>query len=203
MAFVGGVLVAWWLLTPEASPTRVKRAIWIYLSAHYVSVGPLKVEALLNNIPRLGLVTRGNQPSLWHSVPIFVTGLATAGVNIALGQTRDQNLMLQNGLTVLFGYLPIALITAVWSGATGPAGVLLIVIAGAFLALAVGSRAVSGAAQGTPIFAVTSLGGLIGIGLVVLLGGWFIVRLLIPVAVLSSAGIVLGVGVVYFARNYT
>lgn len=203
LAFIAGVSVAWWLVEPGNETDRLKVATWIFLSSHYVAIGPIEVDAILNNMPRLALVTRGGRSELWHAIPVFVTALAATGVNISLGRTKDPNLLIQNSAMVLIGYLPVALIAAVWSDATGAAGMLLVVIAGAFLALAVGSRAVSGTTQGTPVLAITSLGGLVVIGLIVLLGGWFIVRLLIPVAALAVAGVVLGTAVVYAARNYT
>jgi len=203
LAFGAGVAVAWLIVSPESDPSRLKRAIWIYLSSHYVAIGPVKVEAVLNSLPRLGLVTRGERPELWYAIPVFVTAVAASGTNMALGRTSDPNLMLQNSILILVGYLPVALIAAVWSGAAGAVGWLLVIIAIAFLALVVGSQAVSSSTRGTPILAITSLGGLLGIGLIVLLGGWFVIRLLIPVAVLGLGGAMLGTAVVYAARTYT
>lgn len=203
LAFGAGVAVAWWLVNPNSDPSRLKRAIWIYLSSHYVAIGPVKVASVLNSLPRLGIVARGGRSELWHAIPVLITGIAAAGTNIALGRTNDPNLMLQNSALILVGYLPTALIAAVWSGAAGAAGWLLVIIAVAFLALAVGSQAVSRSTKGTPVLAITNLGGLVGIGLIVLLGGWFVIRLLIPIATLSLGGVALGTAVVYVARTYT
>lgn len=203
LAFGAGVAVAWWIIDPGTPPSRLKRAVWVFLSSHYVTIGPIQVEATVRSLPRLGVVTRGERPVLWHSIPILVGAIGATGINMGLGRTTDPNKILKNSGLLLIGYLPIALIAAVWSGAVGAVGWLLAIIAGAFLALAVGSRAVGGTTQGTPVLAITSLGGLLIIGLILLLGGLLILEILIPIAALAASGIVLGSGVVYVARTYT
>lgn len=201
-AFLAGVGLAWWVLGPGASPDRFNRAMWLYLSGHYATVGPISVAGLVEVLPRLGLVSAGQYSTVWHALPVLVVGLAAAGMNISMGYTLSPDYILRNSAAVLVGYLPSALIAIIWSGASGPVGTYLLVIAAGFFALAIGSRAIGGALGGLPVFAVTSIGGLVLAGLLVLVGGLFVLELLLPVAIFAAGGGALGSALVFVARAY-
>lgn len=204
IAFGIGVAVAWHFL-PESvgqSPDRFKRAIWLYLSSHYFAVGPIQVENLVSMFPRLGIVETGSRPDIWYVIPILSSALGAIGVNETLGRSSDHERILRNGALMFIGYIPIAVAGIVWSEATPSIGIFVVIVAVAFLALAVGSSVLGETTRGTPVFAVTSLWGLLGIGLLILLGGYVLVRILIPVAVAAAGGAILGSGVTYVARNY-
>lgn len=201
LAFAAGVATAWWVVGDGGSTDRFQHAVWLYLSAHYKSIGPIGADVIWQSYPRLGLVTDGNQGRIWYVIPVLTVALAGGGVNISLGHTRNWKYMVENGAMVLIGYLPAALIGVVWSDAAPSLGWFIILVVGAFLALAVGSSAVGSATQGTPVLGVTSLWGLAGIGVILLLGGYLVIRLLLPVAAFAAIGIAVGTGVVYLART--
>lgn len=201
IAFLGGAAATWWVVEPNGEATRLNRTLWLYLSAHYRPMGPLPVEAVVQSYPRLALVESGARPKVWYLIPVATSALGAAGANITLGRTHDWQKIAENSALVLLGYLPAALIGVVWSEAAPSLGFFLIIVGGAFLALAVGSRAVGSATQGTPVLGVTSLWGLFGIGLLVLLGGFLVINLLLPIAVFALIGSAVGTGVVFVART--
>lgn len=201
LAFAAGIAAAWWVVGAGGSTDRFQHAVWLYLSSHYKSIGPIGAEVVWQSYPRLGLVTGGDRGRIWYLIPVLMVALAAVGANISLGHTRNWKYMGENGAMVLLGYLPAALIGVVWSDAAPSLGWFIILVVGAFLALAVGSSAVGSATRGTPVLGVTSLWGLVGIGLVLLLGGYLVIRLLLPVAAVAGIGVAVGTGVVYLART--
>lgn len=201
IAFLGGVAATWWVVEPNAEATRVNRALWVYLSAHFRPLGPLPVEAVVSSYPRIGVVESGNRPKVWYLIPVAAAALSAAGANVTFGRTHDWQKIAKNSALILIGYLPAALIGVVWSNAAPSLGFFLIIVGGAFLALAVGSRAVGSATQGTPVLGVTSLWGLFGIGLVILLGGIVVINLLLPIAAFGIIGGAVGTATIFIART--
>lgn len=202
-AALAGVAVAWWVL-PESSPDpgRLKRAVWLFGSAHFVELGPLKVEEVVSAFPRLGAVYNGSRPALWYAIPGAAAALGSCGINMSMGRTSRRDYILKNSAAILLGYLPMTLLVLLWSRALGAAGEGLMVVAMGFLALFIGASVLGKVYEQAPAIAVTSLSGLVGIGLLVLLGGMLIARVLIPVSAVAAIGSLLGAGVTYTARNY-
>jgi hypothetical protein len=204
MAFVAGVGIVWFFLTPgsEGDPDRVRRAVWLFLSGHYYQAGPLKVAAITDLYPRLALLTSGSRPDVWYVLPVFISAFGSVAVNIRVGRTRNHRKILTNSAHLALGYLPVSVSAIVWSNATPEISMIVLVIAFGILALFIGSTVAGRAVNGIPVVILTSLWGLLALGVILLITGWVLLRLLVPIGVSLALGAGIGSAIVYAARNY-
>jgi len=203
LGFAIGSAVIFWLIGSAGDASRFNRALWLYLSAHMSTVGPVAADTPARLFDRLGLVHGGARSPAWHVVPVLGSLVAAIGCNLAMGRTKRGDYIAQNSLVAGAGYMIAALGGLVVSNAAPAITTPAFVLAGGFLALAVGSRAVSRATSGgVPIIGITSLGTLVLIGVIIIAIGFVILRVLLPVAMYALVGALGGGTLVYSARNY-
>lgn len=202
-----GAVVCWWTISPEPSdPSRLNRSLWVFLSAHMVSLGPIKSGAVVRNFERLSLVASGSKPAIWHAIPLAASFIGATAMNLAMGRTTRRDYILQNSGVAAVGYIAVALLALTISNAAPSITIAALILGGGLLALTVGSSLVGQATRrggGVPVFGITSLGTLALIGGVALIIGFVVVRILLPIALVAGFGAILASGLVYGTRNYS
>lgn len=195
-AFLAGLLVAI-LVTPQSvlsGVARWKAATWVFFSAHFM---PIQTAVFT----RVDVIAQVPALQSLRVVPILLTtagGLATV---LAVGYTPRFTHILQNSAAVIVGYVASGVVVFIASGARP--GVALIVVGAAVIGAAayIGATLTQSLTADLPVFAVTSLGGIVAIGLLVLVGGVAVLSAFLPLVGIAGAGAVVAAIVAWVARN--
>lgn len=200
----GGFAVAWLLvfvLLPSNFLTQVPRwraATLLLVNAHYLEITGLVALGLgtadfIANTQALGYV---------RAVALLSIVLAGALTADAVGRTSQFKHYLENSAAALAGYLP-ALTGAIFATNARPAIQLILLLAvGLTVATYVGAGIAQKVTGGLPIFAITSLGGLAAIGLLVLVAGSTVIAVIWRGVAMTVGGATAG-GILLYSTRFT
>lgn len=200
-------LVGWlitYVLTPSDLLTnfpRWKVTLWVFLSAHFVSISGLQLGGLSSAFTQVDLITQIPTLRSLRVVPILLTALGGVMMVEAMNYTTRFKYLIQNSGALLTGYLAAGLLAFVISEAQP--GVALIIVLAVLLAggAYIGGTVTQRFTAGVPVFAVTSLGGVVLIGLLVVLGGLVVLQSIAPLVGVSLVGVTVGAVLAWTARN--
>jgi hypothetical protein len=172
---------------------RWKATLWVYLGTHFVDLAQTNSLGMVTR--EVSLVSALDLPQYIHLVPALAVGVASAYTCYRLGASRIRH-NVENALHVSVGYLAIGLTSILVTGMRPNASTVLLIGAFIFGALWLGSNLVNTATGGFPIIGITSLGTLVLIGLLVLVGGaailtaiWGLVVVAVTPAVLAGTAV--------------
>jgi len=170
-------------------------------SAHYVPVSGVQIGGIGSVFSQVDLVREVPSLRTLRAVPILLTALGGLMMVEAVGYTRRLRHIFENSSWLLLGYLPAGLLIIVLSGAQPGVTFLLVIAAVVASAVTIGAKLGQRLAVGVPVVALTSLGGLAAVGLLVLIGGFAILTVIGPFIGISFAGTALGGLLAWTARN--
>lgn len=201
--FLVGCLITH-LVTPagflEDMP-RWKVTVWVFLSAHFVPISGLQVGGLSAAFTRVDLVSQVPALQTLRVVPVLLTALGGLLVVEAVNYTTRLKHLIQNSGALLMGYLSTGILLFVVSEAQPGVSILLVlaaVLGGCAYLGGVVTQRITG---GVPVFAVTSVGGIVAIGLLVVLGGVVVLQAIAPLIGVSVVGVLAGALLAWIARN--
>jgi len=200
--FAGGILYTLAVL-PESLRTADiaswKIASWVWLNAHGVGIAGQQVGGLGMLFQDVSFLRENPSISLLSSVPPLFALLTVLLVVISMGGVQRDRHILENAVAGVGGYLLAGLITVIVSGAQPGVGLiigLVVVLGGAmYVGAAVASR------LPIPVFAVTSLSGLLGIGLFLFIAAGVVSTVVLPLGRAALLGGVFGIAAVWVAVN--
>jgi len=201
--FIVGWLIAY-LFTPQSLLTEVPRwksTLWVYLSAHFVSISGLQVAGVFNAFSEVDLVSQVPALHSLRAVPFLIVALGGVVTDETVGYSTRFWHLIQNSGSVLIGYLSAGLLAFVASEAQP--GVSVLIVGGVVLgsAVLIGSTVTQRFTRGIPVFALTSVGGLLLVGLLVVLGGVVVLSSIWPLIGVSVVGAFSGACLSYIVRN--
>jgi|GEM_PF-1860018 len=191
-----------YLLAPDLSGDQTDRWLpvtWLHLSAHYIPISGLQTQGLSAVGTSVDFKQQVGAP-LAPAIPglaLLVSAAITADI---VGYTERFDYLIKNCLGPLYGYLPALFVAYIWSAANPTIAIAVAVLLILGLALYLGSAVVGQLAQ-IPFFGVTTLFGVIAIGLVVLLAGASLVAVLWRAVVFCVATLAAGAVMMYAVRN--
>lgn len=197
--FIVGVLLVW-LTTPVEQVTGLpswKAAVWVFLEANGVTLetGAGASSFVASSTPEVPRLLIG-----W-AFPLLLISLGTILTVSGVSGTGRFSYMVENGSTVLYGYLGVGLIALLESGArpalAGFTAIILFVTAATF----VGSTVIEKATGGLPFFGVASLGLIIVLGMVIVLVGIAVLSAILPMIILGVSGAVIGIASIWGVRK--
>lgn len=204
---VATFLVGWaitYLLTPPEILTGLpewKATLWVFLSAHFISISGVQLGGMRTMFTKVDLIAQLPMLQSLRVVPVLITALGGIMMVEAVGYTRRFSYLLQNSGALLIGYLSAGLIAFVVSEAQPDVAMLVVlgvVIGGAAF---IGGTVTQRLTGSIPVFAITSIGGIILIGLLIILGGFVILQSIAPLVAISVVGITVGAILAWIARN--
>lgn len=174
-------------------------ASWIWLNAHGVGIEGTQVGGLDMAFQTVNLVQDTPQLHMIRVVPVLLVAICGLLVTATMGGTTNDKHILENAVAAVGGYLLAGLTTVIISGARPGVGLvagLVVVLAGA---LYVGS--VVADRLPIPVFAVTSLSGIAGVGLFVLLAAGVVSTVVVPLGKHAIAGGVIATVGLWVSKN--
>ena len=172
---LGAFVLGWglvYMVAPELTDGDTDRWLpvtWVYLSAHHIPISGLQTEGL----SAVGTAVNYKQEvgvPLASAIPVLALLVSAATTADIVGYTGRFDHLISNCLAPLYGYLPALFVAYVWSAANPTIAIFVAIVFLAGVALYLGSAVVGQLAQ-IPFFGVTTLFGVIGVGLVILLAG--------------------------------
>jgi len=118
-----------------------------------------------------------------------------------INYTTQMKYLIQNSGSLLVGYLTAGLLGFVISGAQPGVAFIMIVAVVVALAAIIGSTLTQNLMRGVPVIGFTSIGGIVAIGLLVILGGVAVIQSFGPLVVVSCIGVSAGAALAWIARN--
>jgi hypothetical protein len=197
--FVAGVLFTWFTTSVEqiSELASWRAAVWTFLEANGVVLEPgAKASPLLTSA-----ATELPQLRIGWVLPFLLVSLGAVLTASGVSGTSRLQYMLENGSTVLYGYVGVGLIALLESGARPAiAGFTAIIL---FFAVAtfVGSTALEKLTGGLPFFGVASLGLVIIVGMILVLVGVAILTAILPMIIVSVSGAATGAVLLWSVRN--
>lgn len=187
IAFVAGWAIST-IVIPEApfpGTERWRSTLWIYLGAHGIPLSDVHLGgAGFNSTQPLELV---ENPSIVKYIPLIVVGCAGAYTTHQISSRKIKKTV-SNALAAGSAYF-LTGITAVILTDMQPGISMLLLIGGGIAAAAwIGSSFLRAATRGFPIFGVTSLGTLLGLGFLFVAGGFALLSVLYELVAISYAG---------------
>ncbi|MFW6436873.1 MAG: hypothetical protein ACOCYZ_04500 [Halococcoides sp.] len=200
--FVGWAIT--YVLTPPdllIDTSRWKVTLWVFLSAHFVSISGLQLGGLSSAFSQVDLIAQEPMLRGLRAVPILLTALGGVMMVEAVNYTTRFKYLIQNSGALLTGYLSAGLLAVVVSGAQPSVAVIIVLAVLLAGGTYIGSTVTNRLTTGLPVFAVTSLGGVVLIGLLVVLGGLVVLQSIAPLIGVSLVGVTIGAVVAWTARN--
>lgn len=189
---------AGWAVVSLIAPESVfeapwwKSTLWMYLGANFVMLdvtqGAFAAQNIVQPVDVAGL------PDAVYLLPVIGVGLASAYVCHNLRSTRLKH-NVPNAIAAGTSYFLTGLIAMVVSdiqpGLTAILGIALLLGAG----LWVGSNVIGALGSGIPFFGVASLGSVLALGVLVLLGGIAVLSVVIGLVLVSFVpAVIVGAG---------
>jgi hypothetical protein len=176
-------------------------AAWVYLSANSIPIAGTQVAGLSGFGKQYDLVAgTGVSPTI-RAIPVLAVMLAAVLSTISIGYSTRPRHIFENSVVAGIGYFIATSALLFLSNARPGLAIILgiaAVITGAFW---LGSRLLVGVAGGVPILGITSISGIVGIGLAAMLVIAVAVSTLLPLVGIALGGSLVGAGLVTVARN--
>lgn len=202
-----GTFVMGWGITHFFTPASVlpdhsrwQVSLWMYLSAHSVSISNAALGQTGNVFVQTDLVEASSLEPI-RAVPVLITAIGGLLMVQVVGYTRRLRYVLENSFSLLVGYLTTGILAIIISGASPGMTVILVLALVLATAVAVGSVLAKRLTVGIPVVALTSIGGLAAIGLVVFVGGLGLLAIFGPFVLVSTIGVLGGGLFAWTARN--
>lgn len=197
-----GVVVTWYAL-PESllsiTNETWRSAAWVFLNANDI---PIEVNRGAISGSGFGNVIAENQQFRYlRALPfglMIVAGVLAAEHAHSRAELPDT--LLYSGLAVV-GYLLGLISIVVLTNALPTLSWTFLIVGGGLAAIAVGSRVLDATTGGFPTIAVTSLGTVALIGIIVIVTGAALVDLLLPATAVAGGGSAVGGFLIWMNRN--
>jgi len=202
-AFLAGWAITF-LLTPQGLISGVpqwKVTLWVFLSANFVKISGLQVNGFSGAFTQIDLVSQLPALRSLRVVPFLLTALGGIMMVEKINYTTQMKYLIQNSGSLLVGYLTAGLLGFVISGAQPGVAFIMIVAVVVALAAIIGSTLTQNLMRGVPVIGFTSIGGIVAIGLLVILGGVAVIQSFGPLVVVSCIGVSAGAALAWIARN--
>lgn len=204
-AFFAGWLTLLLVLPPDPLGLGVpdwKQAAWVFINVNGIPISGSSFDSGFLAAFRLYDVAQ-TRPELapLRVLPIVLTIPAAVLANEGIGYTRRYRYVIENSAFVVLGYLAAGLTTIVVTDARPGLSALLGLFVLVGLGIVVGSMVVGLINEAVPVLALTTIGGIILIGIAAIAGIALILKTILPLLVLSFIGGEIGGGLVYVTRN--
>lgn len=180
---------------------RWKATLWVFLSAHFMSVSGLQIGGLGAAFTDVDLIAQFPTLRGFRALPILFTMLGGLLMVEVVNYTKRLTYLLQNAAALLIGYLGSGVLTFIISDMQPGASLMVflgVLIAGATV---VGSKVTQRLTGNLPILGVTSVGSIVLVGLLVIFGGLTVLQAIGPFIGVSTVGVVFAGGLAWIARN--
>jgi hypothetical protein len=187
IAFAAGWAISIILIpeTPFAGEPRWKSTLWIYLGAHGIPLSDVHLGGTgFRSEQPVKLV---ESPSIFRYIPLAVVACAGAYTTAQIS-TRSIKNTTTNALAAGSAYFLTALVAVVVTNMQPSISLLLIIGGGIAGAVWLGSSFLRAFTHGIPFFGVTSLGTLLGLGFLLIVGGVALLTLLWKLLAISYGG---------------
>lgn len=202
LTFVTGVGMTLAVLPEQLKAAEVaswKLATWVWLNAHGLPISEQAVSGSALSSGQLDFIGPIPELHLLRVIPLFLGAFAAVMVVNSMDGVRDDSQLLEYSIVGAGGYIFAGLIAIVLSEAQ-PGIILIIAIMGVLGAAAyLGGRVAN--RLHVPVFAVTSIGGIVGIGLLVLFGAGAVLSIAIPLGKYAIGGALGGAVAVWIGNN--
>lgn len=202
LAFFGGVGITLVTLPEQFTQSDIEQwriATWIWLNAHGVGIDGAQVGGWDMAFQTVTFIESNPELHMLRIVPVLLAALAGLLVTASMGGARRDKHILENCVTASGGYVLASLGAIVVSGARP--GVELIILLTITLAGGIYLGALLANQLPIPVFAVTTLGGLLGIGLFVFLAAGVVSTVAIPLGKHAVSGGILASMLLWVANN--
>jgi hypothetical protein len=202
-SFLTGCVITY-LILPEKILTEFsgwEPVVWVYLNAHFVTISGTQVQGLAGLFQSVDLIESYPGLEALRVVPVLLVIIGGLVMIEVMGYTRRVKYLVQNATSVAIGYAMTGLFGFIISGAQP--GVGLIILIGVVVALAamVGSTITNAITPNLEFFGIVSLGSVIMIGLLVILGGAVVIQAIWPLFAVSLVGGVFAAALSVIARS--
>lgn len=202
LSFITGIGTTLAVLPEKLKALEVaswKVATWVWLNAHGLPISEQAVSDSPLNTGQLTFIGPNPELHLLRVIPLFLAAITVLMVVNSMNGVKNDSQLLQYSVVGAGGYIFAGLLAIVVSGAQ-PGIVMIIAI---MLVLAAAAYLGGRVAQQLPIpvFALTSIGGLVGIGLLVLFGAGAVLAIAIPLGKYAVAGALGGAVAVWIGKN--
>lgn len=163
-----------------------KMATWVWLNAHGVPIAEQAISGSVFDVGMVNLIRPNPELHMLRVVPLFLTTIATVLVVNGMKGARSDSQLLEYSIVAAGGYVIAGLTGIVLTEARPGIGMIfgLIVVLG--LAAYLGSMVAN--SLPIPVFAVTSIGGIVAIGLFAILGIGAVLTVVKPLGKYAIAG---------------
>lgn len=189
IAFAMGIATTLLTLPKDLSFNNIpswKVATWVWLNAHQIPVAEEAVTGSPLSMQNLSFIDPNPELHMLRVVPIFLSAMAGLLVVNTMNGARNDSELLEYVVVAAGGYV-LAGLSAIVASEAQP-GVIFIVGLMAILGAAAYFGSYIANSLPIPVFAVTSIGGLVGIGLFVMLGISVVSAVAIPLAKYAIVG---------------
>lgn len=176
-----------------------KMATWVWLNAYGV---PIAKEAVTGSVFAMGtvnLIQPNPELHMLRVVPIFLTVMAGILVVNAMNGARSDSQLLEYTLVAAGGYVVAGLGAIILTEARPGIGLMLRLVAVLAVAAYLGSTIAD--KLPIPVFAVTSISGIVGIGLLAVLGASTVLTVAKPLGKYAIAGGIAAAIAVWVGNN--
>lgn len=198
-AFIIGVILVWLTMPVEqvSGLADWRAALWVFLDVNGINLEPTSTGfALLSSaapdVPKL---------NIGWAFPFILVAIGAILSASGVSGTSRFRYMMENGGTVLYGYLGIGLIATAESGArpaiAGITAILLLFV----VVIYVGSTITQKITGGLPFIGIASLGTIAVVGLIFVFAGIAIIEAMLPMVVVSAGGTITGIGLLWSVRK--
>lgn len=204
-AFIAGWVISFLILPQDPLGLGVpdwKQTAWVFINLNGIPISGSAFDPSFLAAFRLydTIQTRPELAPL-RILPILLTVPAAVLANEGIGYTRRSWYLIQNSAFVVLGYVAAGLATIVITDARPGLSVFLGLFVLVGLGIVVGSMIVRMINKAVPVLALTTLGGILLIGIAVISGIALILQTILPLIILSLVGSEIGGGLLYVTRN--
>jgi hypothetical protein len=198
-AFIIGVFSVWF-----TAPVREvsgladwRAALWVFLDANGIVLEPTATGSALLS------ATAPEVPELrigWV-LPLALVALGAVLTASGVSGTSRFRYMVENGSTVLYGYLGFGLIAVAESGARPAVAGLIAIVLFLVVILYVGGTVTQKITGDLPFIGVASVGTIAALGLIFVLAGLTVIQAMLPMVVVGVSGVAAGIVLLWGVRN--
>ena len=163
-----------------------KVATWVWLNAHEIPIAEEAVTGSIFSMRDLTFIEPNPELHMLRVVPLFLAAISGLLVVNTMNGVRNDSELLEYVVVAAGGYV-IAGLSAIAISEAQPDIIMIVMLMAVIGGAAyIGSQVAS--SLPIPVFAVTSIGGVVGIGLFVMLGAGAVSSVAIPLAKYAAVG---------------
>lgn len=196
--FLIGVLGVWFTTpvskVPDYANWRV--ALWVFLDANGIEIEPSLItglsESSISQLPTLGLQ--------WL-YPVLLVGVGTILTAVGVSNTSRPRYLIENGSTVLYGYLSVGFVALAGSGTQPAVAVISALLLFFVVVVYVGSSLLQKLTGGLPFIGIVSLGTIALVGFIFVVAGLALLEATFPMIVTAASGTAVGLVSIIVVKN--